>query len=80
MATGETYPPGSTFKFVTTAAIERYFPALANYDFPFTTCIGFGTASNRHSTTTAVRRGGGTIEMLPARATLATGTWAKLGN
>ena len=39
VATQETFPPGSTSKILTTAAIYRYYPALANYDFPVQTCI-----------------------------------------
>ncbi len=67
VATGETYPPGSTFKVVTTSAIERYYPALANYYFPISTCIGFGTVSNKHLCNDGGTPCGGTIaEMLPA--------------
>jgi penicillin-binding protein A len=66
VATQETFPPGSTSKILTTAAIYRYFPALANAVFPVQTCINLPN-SNQKLCNSGLSPCGGTIQqMLPA--------------
>ena len=66
VATQETFPPGSTSKVLTTAAIYNYYPELANYDFPSTVCINLPN-SNQHLCNSGLTSCGGTIAvMLPA--------------
>lgn len=65
VATQETFPPGSTSKILTTAAIYRYYPALANYSFPVQTCIKLPD-SPKHLCNSGFTSCGGTIQvMLP---------------
>jgi peptidoglycan glycosyltransferase len=67
VATQETFPPGSTFKVVTTSAIYRYYPALATVSIPSRKCLGFGTISNKTLCNSTGFACGGTITvMLPA--------------
>jgi penicillin-binding protein A len=68
VATQETYPPGSTFKVVTTAGILRYFPALANAAFPQSNQLNLAPyGSNQILYNSGDGDCGGTIvEMLPA--------------
>ncbi|HEV3212274.1 MAG TPA: penicillin-binding transpeptidase domain-containing protein [Acidimicrobiales bacterium] len=70
VATQETFPPGSTSKVLTTAAIYRYFPGLANVPFPSTTCLNlvpFGGSPLHPLCNSGLTPCGGTIQyMLPA--------------
>jgi penicillin-binding protein A len=67
VATQETFPPGSTFKVVTTSAIYRYYPALANVQIPVRTCLGFVPYSTATLCNSGFTPCGGTISvMLPA--------------
>jgi peptidoglycan glycosyltransferase len=67
VATQETFPPGSTFKVVTTSAIYRYFPALANVKIPKRACLGFQPYSNKTLCNSGGSACGGTVDvMLPA--------------
>jgi peptidoglycan glycosyltransferase len=66
VATQETFPPGSTFKVVTTAAIERYYPALANVSIPYRVCTPL-PESTKVLCNSGLSPCGGTIQvMLPA--------------
>jgi peptidoglycan glycosyltransferase len=65
VATQETFPPGSTSKILTTAAIFRYFPQLATASFPVTTCLPLPN-SNKQLCNSGLSPCGGTIQvMLP---------------
>jgi len=65
VATQETFPPGSTSKILTTAAIFRYFPQLATANFPVTTCLPLPN-SNKQLCNSGLSPCGGTIQvMLP---------------
>ena len=76
IATEERFPPGSTFKVVTSTAVYNLKPSLINYSFPEASSISF-TDSNKILSTTAGGACGGTMAlMLPRRATRATGCWA----
>jgi peptidoglycan glycosyltransferase len=67
VATQETFPPGSTFKVVTTSAIYRYDPALATVVIPYKACIGFQPYSTQTLCNSGFSPCGGTIQiMLPA--------------
>ena len=67
MATQETFPPGSTFKVITTSAIYRYYPALATEQIPYRTCMGFEPYSSAQLCNSGFTACGGTIQvMLPA--------------
>jgi len=67
VATQVTYPPGSTFKVVTTSAIYRYDPALATLDVPKRACLSLEPYSNKVLCNSGGSPCGGTIiEMLPA--------------
>jgi peptidoglycan glycosyltransferase len=68
VATQQTFPPGSTFKVVTTAAVYRYWPALAQKSYGPYSCLPL---AQWHSTLCLQNSGGGscggTIKvMLPA--------------
>jgi penicillin-binding protein A len=67
VATQETFPPGSTFKVVTTMGILRYFPALANAAFPSSNQLNLAQyGSNQILYNSGHGACGGTIvEMLP---------------
>jgi penicillin-binding protein A len=68
VATQETYPPGSTFKVVTTAGILRYAPDLANASFPQSNQLDLRPyGSNQILYNSGLGACGGTItSMLPA--------------
>jgi penicillin-binding protein A len=67
VATQETFPPGSTFKVVTTSAIFRYFPALQNYYYPYSAYLSLEPYSNQRLYNSGGSACGGTIQsMLPA--------------
>lgn len=67
VATQQTYPPGSTFKVITTAGILRYFPALATVPFPSSNQLDLTPyGSNQILYNSGHGACGGTIqEMLP---------------
>jgi peptidoglycan glycosyltransferase len=67
VATQESFPPGSTFKVVTTSAIYRYFPALANAYYTPSECLSLQPYSTHCLQNSDFAPCGGTIaQMLPA--------------
>ncbi|HUD69380.1 MAG TPA: penicillin-binding transpeptidase domain-containing protein [Acidimicrobiales bacterium] len=67
VATQETFPPGSTFKVVTTSAIYRYYPALANVQIPYRTCLSLKPYSDKTLCNSGYTPCGGNVQvMLPA--------------
>jgi peptidoglycan glycosyltransferase len=67
VATQETFPPGSTFKVITTSAIYRYYPGLATVHIPVRACLSLEPYSNKTLCNSGGSPCGGTIqEMLPA--------------
>jgi peptidoglycan glycosyltransferase len=67
VATQETFPPGSTFKVITTSAIYRYYPALATVQIPVRTCLSLQPYSDKTLCNSGFTPCGGTIQqMLPA--------------
>jgi peptidoglycan glycosyltransferase len=66
VATQETFPPGSTFKVITTSAIYRYFPSLANVKVPTVACLSLEPYSDKTLCNSGGSPCGGTIQvMLP---------------
>jgi peptidoglycan glycosyltransferase len=66
VATQQTFPPGSTFKVVTTSAIYRYFPQLQYASFPPSNHLSLAPYSNRVLYNSGFGACGGTIQtMLP---------------
>ena len=66
VATQERFPPGSTFKIVTTAAVYRYWPGLAQKSYPYRVCTPLPD-SNKVLCNSGLSSCGGTIAvMLPA--------------
>jgi len=67
VATQETFPPGSTFKVITTSAILRYYPGLATVHIPVRACLSLEPYSDKVLCNSGGSPCGGTIEeMLPA--------------
>lgn len=67
VATEQTFPPGSTFKVVTTAGILRYAPALQYASFPYANQLSLKPYSNLPLYNSGHGACGGTIQtMLPA--------------
>jgi penicillin-binding protein A len=65
LATAETFPPGSTFKVVTTAAIYNLKPSMANIDLPSVESVTFPN-SNKPLHNDSGACGGTLAQMLPA--------------
>jgi len=66
VATQQTFPPGSTFKVVTTAGILRYHPSLASAVFPSQTCLHLPQSDQRLCNSGDTPCGGTIQAMLPA--------------
>jgi len=67
VATQEIFPPGSTFKVITTSAIYRYYPALATRYIAKVTCLSLKPYSTQQLCNSGFTPCGGTIQqMLPA--------------
>ena len=67
VATQQTFPPGSTFKVVTTAGVLRYAPALQYASFPYSNQLSLKPYSNKVLYNAGLGVCGGTIQkMLPA--------------
>jgi peptidoglycan glycosyltransferase len=67
VASQETFPPGSTFKVVTTSAIYRYYPALASVHIPVRATLHFPAPYTATLTNSGGSPCGGTVQqMLPA--------------
>jgi penicillin-binding protein A len=65
LATAETFPPGSTFKVVTTAAVYNLMPSLSNFNFPVADSVTFPN-SNQPLHNDDGPCGGSLAQMLPA--------------
>jgi peptidoglycan glycosyltransferase len=64
LATAETFPPGSTFKVVTTAAVYNLMPSLSNFNFPVADSVTFPN-SNQPLHNDGGPCGGTLAQMLP---------------
>jgi peptidoglycan glycosyltransferase len=65
VATQQTFPPGSTFKVVTTSGILRYYPALATYSVPYAATISLPNSNQTLTNSGGSACGGTIVEMLP---------------
>ncbi len=66
VATQETFPPGSTFKVVTTAAVTKFAPALLNKFYPVEACTSLPTSNLPLCNDGGQPCGGKIAVMLPA--------------
>jgi peptidoglycan glycosyltransferase len=66
LATEEHFPPGSTFKVVTSVAVYNLKPSLINYYFPYAVSIKFTDSDRTLSNDGDVACGGTMVTMLPA--------------
>jgi peptidoglycan glycosyltransferase len=65
LATAETFPPGSTFKVVTTAAVYNLMPSLSNFNFPVAGSITFPNSNKPLTNDGGDPCGGSLTQMLP---------------
>lgn len=65
LATQQTFPPGSTFKVITTSAVVRYKPSLLDKSYPLLTETALPDSNKTLSNFDLERCGGTIAEMLP---------------